>query len=249
MSASRTIPSRSPTITPHIETVCAKNTRICPTNSDKRASSPLYPGSMASNSISVSVNLNAAPDTAESNYLPLQNLCTSASTSESKYEQADLPLFPETDYSLAVQRSREVPELIRPHALAKDDDQPDRQFGEELVDEQGSYLYGRWWHLWVERFPWNATPAEQKQYAQTISPDLPFASRAIQETTNFLRSTEIREIISTGHWFRSEVAFSHPIAGTRWIEGVIDLVVGTRSKEIWIIDWKTNQKQPGQLDA
>src|SRR5271165_5468801 len=75
MSASRTIPSRSPTITPHIETVCAKNTRICPTNSDKRASSPLYPGAMASNSISVSVNLNAAPDTAESNYLPLQNLC------------------------------------------------------------------------------------------------------------------------------------------------------------------------------
>src|SRR5271165_1066990 len=75
MSASRTIPSRSPTITPHIETVCANNTRICPTNSNKRASSPLYPGSMASNSISVSVNLNAAPDTAESNYLPLQNLC------------------------------------------------------------------------------------------------------------------------------------------------------------------------------
>ena len=33
------------------------------------------------------------------------------------------------------------------------------------------------------------------------------------------------------------------------MEGVIDLVVGTRSKEIWIIDWKTNQKQPGELDA
>jgi D-arabinose 1-dehydrogenase-like Zn-dependent alcohol dehydrogenase len=30
---------------------------------------------MTSNSISVSVNLNAALDTAESNYLPLQNLC------------------------------------------------------------------------------------------------------------------------------------------------------------------------------
>src|SRR5208337_2201386 len=82
MSASRTIPSRSPTITPHIETVCAKNTRICQTNSDKRASSPLYPGSMASNSISVSVNLNAAPDTAESNYLPLQNLCNGGRIAE-----------------------------------------------------------------------------------------------------------------------------------------------------------------------
>ncbi len=176
---------------------------------------------------------------------------TSASIAEPKLEQSDLPFFQETDYSLAAQRSHEVPELIRPHVLAKDDDRPDRQFSEdeEGLDEQGSYLYGRWWHLWVERFPWNATPAEQKQYAQTISPDLPFASRAIQETTNFLRSTEIHEIISTGHWFRSEVTFSHPIAATRWMEGVIDLVVGTRSKEIWIIDWKTNQKQPGEPDA
>jgi hypothetical protein len=78
MYASRTIPSRSPTITPHIETVCANNTRIYPTNSDKRESSPLYPGSITSNSISVSVKLNAAADTAESNYLPLQNLCERA---------------------------------------------------------------------------------------------------------------------------------------------------------------------------
>jgi ATP-dependent helicase/nuclease subunit A len=173
----------------------------------------------------------------------------SASTSGLKFEQAELPLFPETDYSLAVQLSHQVPELIRPHALAEEDDRPERQFREEVVDEQGSYLYGRWWHLWVERFPWHATPAEQKQYAQTIGYELPFASRAIQETTNFLGSTEIREIISTGHWFRSEVAFSHPVADTRWMEGVIDLVVGTRSKEIWIIDWKTNQKQPGELEA
>src|ERR1700675_2826252 len=81
MSASRTIPSRSLTITPHIQTVCANNTRISPTNSDKRASSPLYPGSMTSNSISVSVNLNPALDTAESNYLPQQNLCFGAQIS------------------------------------------------------------------------------------------------------------------------------------------------------------------------
>ena len=75
MSVSRTIPSWSPTITPHIETVCANNTRICPTNSNKKASILLYPGSTASNSISVSVNLHAAPILQESNYLPLQNLC------------------------------------------------------------------------------------------------------------------------------------------------------------------------------
>jgi ATP-dependent exoDNAse (exonuclease V) beta subunit len=30
---------------------------------------------------------------------------------------------------------------------------------------------------------------------------------------------------------------------------VIDLVVGTRSQEIWIIDWKTNQKASGESDS
>ena len=30
---------------------------------------------------------------------------------------------------------------------------------------------------------------------------------------------------------------------------MIDLVVGTRSKELWIIDWKTNQKQGRETDA
>src|ERR1700675_2817932 len=78
MSGSRTIPFRSLTITPHIESVCVNNTRISPTNSDKRASSLPYLGSTASNSISVSANLNPVLDTAESNYLPLQNLCFSA---------------------------------------------------------------------------------------------------------------------------------------------------------------------------
>jgi ATP-dependent exoDNAse (exonuclease V) beta subunit len=132
--------------------------------------------------------------------------------------------------------------------LAKDDERPERQFTEE-EDEQGSYHYGRWWHLWVERFPWHVTQAEQEKYARTIDPDLPFAERAIQETTSLLNSAEIGEIISTGEWFRSEVAFSHPITDTQWTEGVIDLVVGTRSQEIWIIDWKTNQKASGESDS
>jgi len=170
-----------------------------------------------------------------------------AALSELRYEQAELPMQ-DTDYSLAAQRSRQVPELIRPHALAKDDEPTDRQFTEQ-DDEQRSYQYGRWWHLWVERFPWQSTLAEQEQHAQTIDPDLPSVERAVQETRNFLGSPEIREIISGGEWFRSEVTFSHPITGTQWIEGVIDLVVGTRSKEIWIIDWKTNQKADGESDS
>jgi len=173
---------------------------------------------------------------------------TSAASSEPKFEQVDLPIE-DTDFSRAAQRSHEIPELIRPHALAKDDERPERQFTEEEEDEQGSYHYGRWWHLWVERFPWQATPSAPEQYAQTIDPDLPFAERAAHEIKSFLNSAEIREIISMGEWFRSEVAFSHPITDTQWTEGVIDLVVGTGSKEIWIIDWKTNQKASVESDS
>jgi ATP-dependent exoDNAse (exonuclease V) beta subunit len=158
-------------------------------------------------------------------------------TTEKLWKQIDLPIG--TDFSLAARRSLEVPDLIRPHTLAKDDEVTEGQFTEEW----GAYHYGRWWHLWAERFPWQASPREQEEYAQSIEPNLPFADRARHETANFLRSPEIGEIISAGEWFRHEVSFSFPQTVTKWIEGVIDLVVGTRSKEIWLIDWKTNQKQ------
>jgi ATP-dependent exoDNAse (exonuclease V) beta subunit len=166
--------------------------------------------------------------------------------SEPRLVQAEFPMIDDV-YTLAARRSYEVPEIVRPHALAKDDELPERQFIED--EGEGSYRYGRWWHLWVERFPWQTTPVEQEQYARTIDVDLPFAERAVEETTNFLRSAEIREIISTGQWFRSEVAFSFSMNDARWMEGVIDLVVGSWSQEIWIIDWKTNQRSPGESDA
>jgi ATP-dependent helicase/nuclease subunit A len=165
-------------------------------------------------------------------------------TTEKHWEQIDLPIDG-ADFSLAAQRSLEVPDLIRPHTLAKDDEVAESQF----TEESGTYHYGRWWHLWVERFPWHATRREQEEYTQSIEPNLPFAGRARQETVNFLRSPEIGEIISAGEWFHLEVSFSFPLAVTQWIEGVIDLVVGTRSKEIWVIDWKTNQKQGQETDA
>jgi ATP-dependent helicase/nuclease subunit A len=165
-------------------------------------------------------------------------------TTEKRWKQIDLPIDG-TDFSVAARRSLEVPDLIRPHALAKDDEVAESRFAEE----SGTYHYGRWWHLWVERFPWQATSREQQEYLQFIDPNLPFAGRARRETENFLRSPEIGEIISAGEWFRLEVSFSFPLAVTQWIEGVIDLVVGTRSKEIWVVDWKTNQKQGHETDA
>jgi ATP-dependent exoDNAse (exonuclease V) beta subunit len=122
---------------------------------------------------------------------------------------------------------------------------PESQF----TEEPGTYHYGRWWHLWIERFPWQATRQLQEEYSRSIESNLPFAGRARRETAVFLCSPEISEIMSAGEWFRSEISFSFPSAESQWVEGVIDLVVGTRSKEVWVIDWKTNQKQGQETDA
>jgi ATP-dependent helicase/nuclease subunit A len=163
---------------------------------------------------------------------------------ETRCEQLDLPID-RTDFALAARRSLEVPDLIRPHALARDDEMPESQF----TEEPGTYHYGRWWHLWIERFPWQATRQKQEEYSLSIESNLPFADRARRETAIFLCSPEIGELMSAGEWFRSEVSFSFPPSDRQWVEGVIDLVVGTRSKELWIIDWKTNQKQGRETDA
>jgi ATP-dependent exoDNAse (exonuclease V) beta subunit len=146
---------------------------------------------------------------------------------------------------LAIQRSLELPDLIRPYALVKDDEGLESQFTGEL----GDYHYGRWWHLWVERFPWQATSRQKVEYVQAIEGNLPFSERALRETAKFLYSPDIVEIASAGAWFRSEVSFSFPMTKTQWIEGVIDLVVGSGSKDLWLIDWKTNQKQGEETEA
>jgi ATP-dependent helicase/nuclease subunit A len=160
-------------------------------------------------------------------------------------EQLELPID-SVDFSLAARRSREVPELVLPHALSKDDELLERQFVEEGL---ANFYYGRWWHLWVEKFPWDAPRDAQKQYVEAIERDLPFAERAAQETAKFRSSPELEEIISAGAWFRSELSFSYPVNDRQWMEGVIDLIVGTKTDEIWLIDWKTNQKPPGESDA
>jgi ATP-dependent helicase/nuclease subunit A len=168
-----------------------------------------------------------------------------AGSKPSVFEQMELPID-SVDISLAARRSGEVPELVRPHALAKDDDLPERQFVEE---DLAGFRYGRWWHLWVERFPWGATGDVQRQYVNEIERDLPFAEHAMQEAAKFLSSPDLGEIVSAGAWFQSEVSFSYPVSDRQWMEGVIDLVVGTKANEIWVIDWKTNQKLPSETDG
>jgi ATP-dependent exoDNAse (exonuclease V) beta subunit len=156
--------------------------------------------------------------------------------SSEKWAQLDLPM--ETVcFQHAAARSLDVPDLIRPHRLAKDDEAVESQF----TEDPAAYTYGRWWHLWIEKFPWKAPQNERNAYTASIETNLPFADRARKETAMFLNSAALVEILDAARWCRSEVTFSFPENQRQWIEGVIDLVIGTRSDVLWIIDWKTNQ--------
>ena len=156
--------------------------------------------------------------------------------SNEAWAQLDLPMDT-VNFEQAAARSLDVPDLIRPHRLAKDDEIAENQF----TEDPAAYTYGRWWHLWIEKFPWNASKNEQNAYTASIEANLPFADRARKETTMFLNSAALVEILAAARWHRSEVTFSFPQNQRQWIEGVIDFLVGTGSGELWIIDWKTNQ--------
>ena len=164
--------------------------------------------------------------------------------SREAWSQLDLPIEG-IDFKTAAARSLEVPDLIRPHALAKDDDLVESQFTEDMA----AYTYGRWWHLWIETFPWKEPERRQQEYAASIEPNLPFLDRARNETAKLLSSTAPAEVLTAARWYRSEVSFSFPESRQRWIEGVIDLVIGTHADELWIIDWKTNQIPPATTDS
>ena len=139
--------------------------------------------------------------------------------------------------------SKKIPELILPHALAQDPDVA--VSGEEFEPIVRAYEYGRLWHDWAQRFPWNGTRESQIEYS--IQPALP--QRAKTEIDRFLRSDAIQQIFRAAEWIKSEVSFSFPFNVNQWIEGTIDLLVGTQSGDLWIIDWKTNQKQADETET
>src|SRR3984893_19540286 len=148
-------------------------------------------------------------------------------TSRDTWAQLDLPIDA-VDFKQAASRSLDLPDLIRPHALAQDNEVVESQFTEDAA----TYTYGRWWHLWIEKFPWRTSQKEQEIFIASIESNLPFSDRARRETLMFLKSSALAEILSAGKWFRPEVSFSYPMNNTRWIEGVIHLVIGTHSDEL-----------------
>jgi len=161
-------------------------------------------------------------------------------------EQEELPLDALTFDPAAVQRaarlSRAHPQLSRPHALADDAERTER-FLEEV---EGAFDFGRWWHGWIEHFPWLGSPDDHVAYCGNIPADLTFGARAAEEAQRFLESEAFSLLRAEGLHFRCEAPFSFCDQPAVWMEGVIDLLIQTRAGDTWILDWKTNQPAAGE---
>jgi ATP-dependent exoDNAse (exonuclease V) beta subunit len=129
------------------------------------------------------------------------------------------------------------PVLVRPFQLADDSPVLHLQFAEAA----GAYDYGRWWHTWIEMFPWDDDFAHWEEYARRAEPPAIYDDRARQEIAALLANQKLGEFCANAAWFQAEFPFSWPKTSTEWFEGVVDLMIARPDKSLVVIDWKTNQ--------
>jgi ATP-dependent exoDNAse (exonuclease V) beta subunit len=129
------------------------------------------------------------------------------------------------------------PVLVRPFQLADDSPVLHLQFAEAA----GAYDYGRWWHTWIEMFPWSDDYAQWEEYARRAEPPAIYDDRARKEIAALLANETLREFCAGAAWYQAEFPFSWPKTSGEWYEGVVDLMIARPAYEMIVIDWKTNQ--------
>jgi ATP-dependent helicase/nuclease subunit A len=129
------------------------------------------------------------------------------------------------------------PRLVRPHQLADDSPVLHLQFAEAA----GSYDYGKWWHSWIEMFPWNNEIGQWESFGQNAVLPISYRERGEKEIATLLANQDLQRLCRSALWFQSEFPFSWPKTPEDWYEGVIDLLIGMADGTMYVIDWKTNQ--------
>jgi len=129
------------------------------------------------------------------------------------------------------------PKLVRPFQLADDSPVLHLQFAEAA----GAYDYGRWWHTWIEMFPWEQDFGRWEDYSGQAEPPAMYDERARKEIAALLGNQELREFCAGAAWFQAEFPFSWPKLSAEWYEGVVDLLIARPDSGMIVLDWKTNQ--------
>jgi ATP-dependent exoDNAse (exonuclease V) beta subunit len=151
------------------------------------------------------------------------------------------------------------PRRILPHQLAAHPDAPRSALHESSIeaplpvrDTFDPLEYGIWWHETLQFVPWDDTQAAVDAYGSAAlarSEALGFRLRAEEEWGRLLSSGPWG-LMREGRWSRlAEAGIFAPRSPVEWIDGVIDLVLhDPESAELWIVDWKTNRRMPGEDD-
>ena len=125
--------------------------------------------------------------------------------------------------------------------------------GSEPLAGIGGIDYGNWWHGVMQHYPWaDADPVARARYMEAerakIAGAATWTARAHAELVLLTASAAHAEFIEQGEVFLPEVPFAHPRSAAEWIEGIMDLVLVTRRRELWIVDWKTDRRRPSDPD-
>jgi ATP-dependent exoDNAse (exonuclease V) beta subunit len=150
------------------------------------------------------------------------------------------------------------PARILPHELARAPDLPRAARHEASLDLPSPARdgadpldYGVWWHEMLEFVPWAGDEAAVSAHAAAAvdrAGEKGFQDRAAAEWERF-RASEPWHLLRNPRWTAlAEVGVFAPLE-SGWIDGVIDLVLhDPLAAEVWIVDWKTNQRGAGESD-
>lgn len=154
-----------------------------------------------------------------------------------------------------------LPRRLLPHQLTQ---KPDHSRGlrhESSLDQAApvrlsagdeAIEYGLWWHETMEHMPWRGTDQEVILHCESrlaIAVGQGMAARARKELS-CLRESQVWRDLRAERWaVTTELAVFSPVEPHAWIDGVMDLVMHDLvGEELWVVDWKTNQRTGGEAD-
>ncbi len=120
--------------------------------------------------------------------------------------------------------------------------------GDEPLAGIGGIDYGNWWHSVLQHYPWSAPDAgARERYLEEqrarIADAVDWAERADVELSRLFTGQAHAQFLAHGEVFLPEMPFAYPRDAEEWIEGIMDLVVVTRERDLWIVDWKTDRQR------
>lgn len=186
-----------------------------------------------------------------------------AANGEPRVEAPPAPTAPAALPPVAVaagQPAPPLPDRVLPHQLAHAPDLVRTLRHESALDEPApgggsdeAIDYGLWWHATMEFLPWAADAAGVERHVQAALAQAGlggFGDRAAAEWARLQASAAWGELREPRWTRQTEIGILAPLQAGAWIDGVIDLVLhDPENRRVWVVDWKTNRRRPGEDDA